>query len=506
MDKVIRSIVIPASRPLSHQWEELNPVLNACFRASTHAANWCILELVKRDTTGEAKTPNAVKMGRTDKGMFYAYGEALKTPLASSWIGGKQSLNIVLQYAHREYLRRRFDVMVRHEQSLLTVRYPYPYPLDADAWSLSYTTEEGEPSGSTFPVFHCRLPGLEKPLQLRLKRSNDFRRQLDAFKQLYKAQERRRELLSHINKGERLTPQEQAELDELPAKGEAALYRNNKGELLVKMVGKFPPPPKKEHSNVCFLHTDPNAMLVAEVNGRSVTITNGDHIQRWIVANAKQEKNYAQKTEQGQTPPIPPHRGGGPVPITQLENLQASHKTLLERARQDKKREVRMRRRQRQGLNQSVEAICDKHNHKIQTAVKQIAAQVARFCQRQRVGLIAYDDSVQTFLPSGFPWHALKTRLRQIFAGEMGGEWIDGQFPQLNSDEEKQEWLKRTRAVLSTVPKVKAHKSRPPGKSHPKVSTVPATSSSSGAVSSTTCSPGTGKRKSSRGQSAAPGT
>lgn len=347
---VVRAVTLPVAAPVGRSWEELNATLADCFRLSTGAANWCVQQLYRRDTVGSAKTPDAVKMGKASAGRFYAYGEAKGEPWFADWAGAKQGLNIVLQYAHREYLRRRFDVMVRGVQSLLTVRHPYPFPVDADGVKLSY-------ADGGFPVASLQLAGLGQ-VPLRLKRRADFGRQLAMFRQLH---------------------------DGEATRGEAALYRDRKGNLLVKLVGKFPRGGTADRTHVCFLHTDPNALLVAEVDGRSPWVLNADHLRRW----------------------------------------QAVHRVYRQRTSEDLKREKRTDRRQRANLNKSRAGRCGKHNARLDTALHQLSAQVARFCDRQGVSTVAYDDGIKSYIPDGFPWHKLKERLRYKLEG-VGVEWLDG--------------------------------------------------------------------------------
>lgn len=405
---VVRCCTLPVGVPLGNDptgkpwtWESLNAALLPAFRLATDAANWCVHALFKRDIPGQVKAPGGVKpKGKSNPTGFYSYGEyATAHPdYRDRWKGATQSLNICLRYAERKYRDDRHAVMVRHDTGLLTVRFPYPFPVDADAWSLRY---EGD-----FPVASVAIPGVGQ-VELRLKRRADFGRQLAMLRQLH---------------------------DGTAKKGEAALYRDRKGVLLLKMVGHFPRVERVGADNVCFLHTDPNALLVAEINGRSVTVTNGDHLKR---AHAV------------------------------IREINDRHRRFLRRAGEDKKREVRMDRNQRASLNAKVEDRCGKQRARLDTAVKQIAAQVSRFLERQRVGLVAYDDAVKTFLPDGFQWHAISARLRQLFVGEMGGEWVDGQFTHLTDQKEKQEWLSRARNTALAGTRAVAHKNR--SGSHPAV-------------------------------------
>lgn len=390
----VRAVTLPVAEPVGRSWDELDAALKGCFRLSTDLANWCVHRLYALDVPGQAKEPPAVLK-------WYGYGDAGEHyPAWGEWSGAMASAQCVIRAVHRKYRQVRFGVMVRHAQHLLTYRHPYPFPVHNQNWKVSY-------DGGGFPVVTLPLPGLGA-VTLRLKRRADFGRQLAMFRRLH---------------------------DGAAKKGEAALCRDRKGNLLVKLVGRFPRRDRGEATNTCFLHTDPNALLVAEVNGRSVTVTNADHLRR---AHAV------------------------------IRGLAARHRAFLDRAADDKKREVRMDRVLRSQLNDAVDARCAKQRRRVDTAVKQIAAQVARFCERQRVGLVAYDDSVRSFLPDGFAWHMLKERMRTLFVGEMGGEWVDGEF--LNLDEkERGEWLKRARATATAGRRALAHRNREG--SHPKVST-----------------------------------
>lgn len=414
-DLVVRAVTIPVGAP-DCGWDALRPALHAAWRLSTGLANWCVHRLYGLDTPNERKTPEAVAK-------WYGYGDAGKNYAAwGEWAGAMASAQCVIRGVQRKYGQVRFKVMVRHDQRVLGYRYPFPFPVHNQNWRTDYA-----PGG--FPLVTLALPGLGT-VTLRMKRSAEYRRQLAMFRQLH---------------------------DGTAKKGEAALYQNRKGELLLKMVGRFPRRERGEATNVCFLHTDPAALLVAEVNGRSVTITNGDHLRRAMAV---------------------------------IRETSDRHRRFLQRISEDKKREVRMDRRQRANLNKKVDERCAKQRARIDTAVKQIAAQVARFCQRQGVGLIAYDDCVKTFLPDGFAWHAIKERIVRMFVGEMKGEWVDGHYTHLNSDEEKVEWLNRARATVAAGRKAVANANR--NGSHPAV--TPPTSADSRCRQPKGRSPGSARR------------
>lgn len=422
-DTVVRCVTLPVAEPMGSSWEALNAALVECFRLSTDAANWCVHAMYRRDIPNEPRTPQTVKpRGRNNLAGFYSYGEYLSahpscTSKGGEWSGATQSLNICLRYAERKYRDERFDVMVRHKSGLLSVRYPYPFPVDADAWTPSY-------ANGGFPTVTLTLPGHGK-FTLRLKHRADFRRQLAMFRQLH---------------------------DGTAKKGEAALYRNGKGDLLLKLVGHFPQVERAAGVNAAFINTDPAAMLVVEINGRKANVTNADHIRR---------------------------------EFARTKTMIARHKRFLQRTGEDKKRELRMDRRHKQNLQDYIATRCDKQNDRVKTFVNQVAAQVAKMCLRQRVGCVVFDDSDTSFMPDGFRWFALRERIKQLLHVEAGLEWIDGTSEGLRADcggafmplssEDRQQWLLKAQALFKTASRVIAKKSRPPGKSHPAVSTTAAT-------------------------------
>lgn len=408
-DTFIRAVTLPVECPVDETWDNLNDALKAAWSLSTDLANWAVHRLFRADSPGAAKS---------DVGKVYLYGDAAgQFPAWAARVEGvASSAQCVLRGVQTKYLQDRFAIMVRRESSLLTYRYPFPFPVHNAVWSAFFA--KGNWPGDA-PVVELPLPVLGR-VKLRLKRGPEFGRQLAQFRQL---------------------------IDGAAKRGEAAIYRDRKGHLLVKLVGRFPRRERGECTNVAFVHTDPNALLVVEVNGRAANVTNADHIKREI----------------------------------------AKHKTMLQRTREDKKREVRMDRRHRANLNKHVEARCVKQNDRLDTYVKQVAAQVAKMCDRRRVGLVCYDDANKAFVPDGFPWHALKTRLSQLCVGEMGCEWIDGQFAHISDEKERAEWLSRVKATALAGKRAVAHTQRKG--SHPKVSTFPAPTTRRGSARRSTSSP-----------------
>lgn len=393
---VVRAVTLPVEHPVNHGWGALHEASRAAFRLSTDLANWAVHHLFRRDVPG-VETPDAVKPGpKSEPAKCYLYGAAVKEfpDWAGRCAGVASSAQCVFRAVHKKYLRDRFAVQVRHESSLLTYRYPFPWPVHNQDWTLSFA--KGPWPGEA-PVAVLPLPGLG-PVHLRLSRGAEFGRQLVMLRQF---------------------------IDGTAKKGEAAILKDRKGRYLVKLVGHFPRRDRGQPTNVAFVHTDPAAFLVVEVNGHRTNVTNADHVRRWV----------------------------------------AAHRSFLQRAGEDKKREKRMDRRQRSILNQYVEDRCGKQRARLDTFVKQVAAQVRGICERRGVGLVAYDDSNRGYMREAgadvpFPWHALKSRLRQLLEGELGCGWLDGEFASIPEPEGRMEWLAAARATATAGTRAVAHANR----------------------------------------------
>lgn len=362
---VTRAVTIPVAAPVGLDWKTVDRAISPTLNMAVDLANWLFVEIYLREPRPfprDGKMPpypfpagdglyrhafgctkqmkQRVKKGQNPPSEAKVMPKQdAKFPQASLWrettnvMGG--SAVLVVRNVERAYKKHRFDILRRAAHDLLRQR-SFPFPFHNKHWRLELT-EQG-------PLFTATIPG-HGPMTLRLRQGRDFARQLA--------------MLGKIVNG-------------TAKKGEAAIYRNHKGRLHVKIVGTFPARlPDEPPINACFLHTDPGALLVAEVNGRKVSITNGDHIRREV----------------------------------------AKHKTFRQRASEDKKPEVRMDRRQRANFNKVINARCRKQHDRVDTAIHQITAQVVRFCERQRVGVVVYDDHNSEFIPEGFAWYTVGERL-----------------------------------------------------------------------------------------------
>jgi hypothetical protein len=150
----------------------------------------------------------------------------------------------------------------------------------------------------------------------------------------------------------------------------------------IRLVGSFDVN-EATGDNAAEIHTDANALLIARVSGHQPWIINADHLRRW----------------------------------------QEQHRVFLQRSGEDMKREKRMTPQQRKNLQKAIELRCVKHHARMDTGIKQIAAQLVRFCERQRVGCVAYNDTIREYFPDGFQWANLESIMRAKLA-EFGVKWI----------------------------------------------------------------------------------
>lgn len=366
---VVRGITFRVAAPLGvdtprvpylrfDSWEQFDPLLDQCLGMAARLANWCVQQLHRLDATGSRETPAAV----SDWLQHGYVGPLAAYPELGLWGNAKQTLSLTARATHRHYLRKRFDALVRYKNHLLTLKDPQPFRFHNQTVRLSHA-----PGG--FPVVSVPFPGVGR-IALRLARRGHGR-QLAGFREL---------------------------LDGKAVPGEARISRDGKGHTLLTLAGWFPRRKARKHKALCGLYTAADALLAAEVAGRRTNLTNADQLRRWHAAHRRESS-----------------RGGTPCVCSfapeAMRDAVARHKDYLRRTSEDLKRERRMDRRQRANLLKARGFRCDKHRHRLDTFLHQVTAQVVRFCQRQRVGTLVYDDRDKSFFPDGFPWHSLKTYL-----------------------------------------------------------------------------------------------
>lgn len=282
----------------------------------------------------------------------------------SEWAGAKLNFGQCIQTGKKKYLDDRFQAFIQLRRGRAVFSYPQPYSIHTDNWCVRMEEcgregPNGEKPGCR-PVFEFSLPGTGKVRVALRHARHEFYRELEKLKLLLSGEATKRSAM----------------VDE----------SDNKNGFLVKMIVDLPKRERPAYAtHACFLHTDPGALLVAEIDGRRPWIMNRDD----------------------------------------LVTRTAFHRAYRQRLSEDTKREKRLTQNQRHNIGTARSKRCEKNERYMDTQVKQIAASVAKFWQRQGVGVVYYSDSVQEYMPDGFRWYKLKTLLQQ-HAQRLNIDWLDG--------------------------------------------------------------------------------
>jgi hypothetical protein len=319
---ILRAITMPISSPLDCSWDDLHAAVKEMWRVTTRASNWMMTELYARDVrrNGDDKMPPMPKA--------YLYPEARERfpSLPSRTVAS-------LEHATQgRYRKARYEVIWTCSRSLPTHRYPVPFPMPSQAWHA--TIEEDRPVVSV-TIGTSRL-------RLRLKSGPQFRRQLNAFRQMARGEAER---------------------------GDLAILESG-DSLAVKMVAWLPRTETVHDANGALFVYTRNDCLLCAVNGKDETLWryNGDHLRRW----------------------------------------QAEHRRRLQRWSEDQKYENRPV----PSFAERRSAAVEKHGNRMNSALHEIAAQLAGYAARRRFASVRYDDTEHGFCES-FPWYRLRALIAE---------------------------------------------------------------------------------------------
>ena len=329
-ETLVRAIEFPIAEPIGMEWKEFRTLMQDCWRRSTTLANWSMSEQVKAERIRRPEDKKLWKRPTLD--LYHLAFLDRKFWGASEWEGGKQAANAVIRFVQKVWAKRRYNVLWIGSESVPRFRYPMPFPVHNQGWEPYF--DDGNR-----PHIRIKLAGDNRTI-LRLKGGPEFRRQLAGFRQLVEGCKC----------------------------GEASIRRRPDGKIMVKLIGHFPAPEKKE-GHYAVLRTDSEHFWVVE-SDRPLKPVNADDIKRQIIA----------------------------------------HRKFLQRIADDTKYEKRWPAAKRKNTNKAREDRCIKHRNRIDTWIHQASAMFVGFCQRQGIAEVLYDDECQDFMPS-FPWHQLKTKL-----------------------------------------------------------------------------------------------
>lgn len=335
-DTIVRAVTFPLATPLglsneraAEYWLRVNAALASAWALSTSLANWSVIELAKGDVV---RGPNDVKIPKMPR--VYLYGLWAKHNQRHAWHGATQSANCVMRAVEKKYRATRLQTIWLRRQVLPTYRYPYPFPVHNRSWQPTYG-EHGE------YLLRVAFPGAGEPETLRLRTGHEFRRQMAGFRDLESGAAKR---------------------------GEAAIYKSGK-HTMAKLVGHFQRQELADREHTMIVRTDPDAFLVAELDGRAPWILNADHVRRW----------------------------------------QAEHSRYLQRINEDTKYEKRWPLAVRENINHARDKRCRKQRDRLDSFIHQASAAVVEYARRNRVAEVIFDDQA-SFIES-FPWHSFRTKL-----------------------------------------------------------------------------------------------
>lgn len=255
------------------------------------------------------------------------------------------------------YRAARYEVLWTCSASLPTYRYPRPLPVHNQSWEATIAEER--------PVVRVRLGN--QWWHLRLKGGPRFRPQTDAYRQMVSGVAVRGELTLYRVRAH------DGKLSGRPNDDQKVKYT-----VMCKMVAWLPRPAARELrplTDTLRVETA-NDMLLVALNSRKEPIWryHGDHLRRWAAEHRRSLQNLAddQKAEQHPTPAFADRRTASRL----------------------------------------------KYRNRVQTVIREIAAQLISYTLRRDFSVISYDDTATGFCPD-FPYAALRDQLRNK-CGEAG--------------------------------------------------------------------------------------
>lgn len=294
-----------------------------------------------------------------------------------------QSLYSMTRAAESRYKQARFDIHIRVAKSVPSYRIPTPLPVHNQSSPISLD-DKGR------VLVRLRIAGQQFVARLK-----------DDEKRF----------------GRQLAPLRRAALGEL-RRGDLSIRDKGNGQTLIT-IPVFVPREKTERQDVAMLvRTDPECLIVGEIQGRNIFLLNERHINRW---NRKHERFYHSWAAQAVS------ETGEVLESIELPNLKwlvDHHTDLVQRMGEDSKAERRgkvpyhegqtrrERRQHHQNMLRALETRCQKHHERIKDAIHKISRVIVNHAVRRKCCLIAWEDSRRTYMPK-FPYAALRVLVEQ---------------------------------------------------------------------------------------------
>lgn len=364
----VRALELPLQSTDDQTWE----LLRDCWHHSSMLANWAVHALARHDVVrlpGMEKLPDPpdvdlypLAMGRKKTKPSRKNPDA--TLLACDpeyagyefFTGAKETVTAILQQVRKRYVKNRFEVIWLRRRALDTFRNPFPWPISSGSWRGAWLDEAGKPH------VEVTLPGGRGVL--RLRGGPEFRRQMGMFRQIVEGKLPKAQMSIYWKRCSESCHRPTCTIGGIP------------GRVIVKMVAKFPVVEKRAGDRAMVLLTDPNALWVAELDGGEKWVLNRDDIRRNVARHQH-------------------------------------HLCVLKRLSDDCKAERRLKSGRAKVLEPKIRAMCHKDRNRIDSAVKETAANLVNYAARRRVSEIFYLDRDKGFMPS-FPWFELHKRLSDL--------------------------------------------------------------------------------------------
>jgi len=355
---VLRAVTMEVLRPLGEGvgWPKLREVLQESWGQATSMTNWIMGRMFAGDTV---RTPEQKKLGK-----FQFDGKPLYHECRAKWPGFRPtSLAALMNSLQRKYRKKRYELLWTGASSLPSARYPQPYPVHNREWKPKFVPA-GKEGGDLVPAVEVPLVGGKMLLQLRQGR--DWRGQVRDFRKFVSAEAIQGELaILRRRVGGNGSDHGNGIVERDGGKQKV------KHRVMVKMVGWFPRMVRSPVAGSLLLRRDAEALLVAcqqtERGLSNIRRWHWDHLRRW----------------------------------------QAGHRRQLQRLSDDRKAEQR---RGPASFASRREAACLKYHHRMETARKQLAHEIACLCQRRRVAELVYDDQDYGYLAQ-WTWSEFETTL-----------------------------------------------------------------------------------------------
>ncbi|NDE15341.1 hypothetical protein EBZ80_10465 [bacterium] len=340
----LRAVTIPVAGPVDGNWDDLRKALEVEWRAATRLANRLVTELASLDPAAQRKAGDE-KIPSFKLPYLYPKARAWEPSL------GTAATVAVLNTVGAKYNADRYDVWWRASKSLPNFQYPMPLPIGAANVKIDWLSDT-----ERVPVLTLRLNG--ERFKLRLRGGPDFRRQTEAVAKCIAGAAVLGEIA--IYRKTAFGSHRPGALAKAPGGG-----KGFQTTIMVKLPMWLPKNLSVKGDRVLELFTGgETSFLRAVLNGREDWVLHGDHVKGWIAENDRRLQSFSD----------------------------------------DQKYEVRVRAKDRNGINGRRKSVCKRFQDRMSDFLHQTTRQIVGYAERQEVAAVVFDATPgQDYFPH-FPW------------------------------------------------------------------------------------------------------